>query len=168
MASFTITKCLYPRNPPHLKPLSFLPPHILKETCQQAHRRDHALLLMLWVTWRMWTVEVGSKGVRRKVSVQFLIEPVLVVIVEVDVCLCDTVQCWPVSSLPSQEMENGHNVVKTRGPLTVASLRRTRRASTSACRQTTQCSGQPHTPSSTLTSSLAMSNPTSSGREPHT
>jgi len=64
----------------------------------------------------MWTVEVGSKGVGRKVSVQFLVEPVHVVIVEVDVCLCDTIQCWPVSSLPSQEMENGHNVVKTRGP----------------------------------------------------
>jgi len=64
----------------------------------------------------MWTVEVGSKGVGRKVSVQSFVEPALVVIVEVDVCLCDTVQCWPVSSLPSQEMENGHNVVKTRGP----------------------------------------------------
>ena len=63
----------------------------------------------------MWT-EVGSKAVGRKVSVQFFVEPVLVVIVEVDVCLCDTVQCWPVSSLASQEMENGHNVVKTRGP----------------------------------------------------
>jgi len=60
----------------------------------------------------MWIVEVGSKGV----SVQLFVEPVLVVIVEVDVCLCDTVQCWPVSSLPSQEMESGHTVVKTRGP----------------------------------------------------
>jgi len=64
----------------------------------------------------MWTVKVGSKGVGHKVSVQFFVEPVLVIIVEVNVCLCDTVQCWPVSSLPSQEMENGHNVVKTHGP----------------------------------------------------
>jgi len=39
----------------------------------------------------MWIVEV--KGVGRRVSVQFFVEPGLVAVVEVDVCLCDTVQC---------------------------------------------------------------------------
>ena len=31
-------------------------------------------------------------------------------------CLCDTIQCWPISSLASQEMESGHSVTKTHGP----------------------------------------------------
>jgi len=95
------TPCCSPCNLPHLEHLSVLPPHILS-----ARKHTHRIVCKF---------EVGSKGVEGK-TLNLFVEPALVIIEEVDVCLCDTIQCWPVSSLASQEMESGHSVAKTHGP----------------------------------------------------
>jgi len=137
------TPCCSPCNLPHLKHLWVLPPHILS-----AGRHAHRIVCKF---------EVGSKGVEGK-TLNLFVEPALVIIEEVDVCLCDTIQCWPISSLASQEMESGHSVTKTHGPPDghFTFTHEVGDHSISASPRITQC----HTSSSTSTSTLVMSNPT--------